>query len=62
MLCFFLLHSHFLSSSILDKKWECNQTVYKLLIGFKKAYDSIKKEALYNFLTEFGIPMKREAN
>jgi len=28
------------------------------LIDFKKAYDSIRIEVLYNILIEFGIPMK----
>ena len=29
-----------------------------LFIDFKKAYDSVRKEALYNILIEFGIPKK----
>jgi hypothetical protein len=33
------------------KKWE-------LFIDFKKAYDSVRREVLYNILTEFGVPMK----
>jgi len=32
--------------------------VLHLFIDFKKAYDSIRWEVLYNILTEFGIPMK----
>ena len=28
------------------------------IIDFKKAYDSVRREVLYNILTEFGIPMK----
>jgi hypothetical protein len=27
-------------------------------IDFKKAYDSFRREVLYNILIEFGIPMK----
>ena len=30
----------------------------QLFIDFKKAYDSFKREVLYNILIEFGIPMK----
>jgi hypothetical protein len=43
---------------ILEKKWEYNGTVHQLVIDFKKAYDSIKREVLYNILLEFGIPKK----
>jgi sorting nexin-29 len=32
--------------------------MYLLFIDFKKAYDSVRKEVLYNILTEFGIPLK----
>jgi sorting nexin-29 len=41
---------------ILEKKWEYNGTVYQLFVDFKKAYDSVKREVLYNILLEFGIP------
>jgi hypothetical protein len=32
--------------------------VHQLFIDLKKAYDSVKKEVLYNILVEFGIPKK----
>jgi hypothetical protein len=43
---------------LLQKKWEYNGTVHQLFIDFKKAYDSIKREVLYNILLEFGMPKK----
>ena len=43
---------------ILEKKWEYNEAVHQLFIDFKKPYDSVRKEVLYNFLIEFGIPKK----
>jgi hypothetical protein len=32
--------------------------VHQLFIYIKKAYDSVRKEVLYNILIEFGIPRK----
>jgi hypothetical protein len=43
---------------ILESKWEYNETVPQLFIDFKKTYDSVRREVLYNILIEFGIPMK----
>jgi hypothetical protein len=43
---------------ILEKKWEYNEAVHQLFIDFKKAYDSVRREFLYNTVIEFGIPMK----
>jgi sorting nexin-29 len=37
---------------------EYNGTVHQLFIDFKKAYDSVRREILYNILIEFGIPRK----
>jgi hypothetical protein len=39
-------------------RWECNKAVHQLFIDFKTAYDSVRREVLYNILIEFGIPMK----
>jgi hypothetical protein len=41
---------------ILEKKLEYNETVHQLFIDFKKAYDSVRREVLYNILIEFGYP------
>jgi hypothetical protein len=43
---------------VLEKKWEYNGTVHQLFIDFKKAYDSVRREVLYNILIEFRIPRK----
>jgi hypothetical protein len=43
---------------ILEKKWEYNGTVHQLFIDFKKAYDSVQRDVLYNILFEFGILTK----
>jgi hypothetical protein len=37
----------------------CFETVFQLLfVDFKKAYNSVRREVLYNILIEFGVPMK----
>jgi len=41
-----------------EKKWEYNVVVHHLFVDFKKAYNSVRREVLYNILTQFGIPMK----
>jgi hypothetical protein len=52
-------HIHvFCIRQILEKKWEQNEAVHHLFIDFKKAYDSVRREALYNILIEFGIRKK----
>jgi hypothetical protein len=40
------------------KKWEYNESVHQLFIYFKKAYDLVRREVLYNILIGFGVPMK----
>jgi hypothetical protein len=37
---------------------EYNETVHQLFVDFKKAYDSIRREVLYNILIEFEVAMK----
>jgi hypothetical protein len=32
--------------------------VHQLFVDFKKAYDSVRWEVLYNILIEFEVPMK----
>jgi hypothetical protein len=36
----------------------CNDTVHQLYIDFKKAYDSVGREVLYNSLMHLGVPLK----
>jgi hypothetical protein len=48
----------FYIQQILKKKWEYNGTVHQLFVDFKKVYDSVRREVLYNILNEFGIPRK----
>jgi len=43
---------------ILEKKLEYNETVHQLLVDFKKACGSVRREVLYKILIGFGIPMK----
>jgi hypothetical protein len=40
------------------RKLEYNVTVHQLFIDFKKVYDSVTREVLYNILIEFGVRMK----
>ena len=52
-----IIHSAFIKY-VLEKKLEYNEAVHQLFVDFKKAYDSVRREVLYNLLIEFGIPMK----
>ena len=50
--CSYIQHS---SSTI--KKWEHNEAMHQLFTDFKKTYDSVRREVLYNIPSEFGIPI-----
>ena len=40
------------------EKWEYYEAVHQQFIDFRKAYDSVRREVLFNILIEFGILMK----
>jgi hypothetical protein len=48
----------FYTWQIPKKKWEYTGTVHQPFIDFQKAYNSVRREVLYNILIEFGIPRK----
>jgi hypothetical protein len=41
-----------------EKKWEYNDSANQLFLEFKKAYDSLRREVLYNIIIEVGFPKK----
>jgi hypothetical protein len=49
---------HSSTCQILEKTFEYNETVHQLFMDFKKAYDSVRREVLYNILIEFRLSMK----
>jgi uncharacterized membrane protein len=49
---FFAIISHW------RKNGSTNETIHQLFIDFKKYYDLVRREVLYNLLIEFGVPMK----
>jgi hypothetical protein len=53
-----LLNQIFYIHQILGKKWECSETVHQLFIDFKKVYDSVRREVLYNILIVSEVSMK----
>jgi hypothetical protein len=46
------------STFVLEKILECSETVHQLFTDFKKAYDSMRREVLYNIFIEFWVHMK----
>jgi hypothetical protein len=60
---FNVIGKRLIRSSISVRYWRksgsiMNGTVHQLVIDFKEAYDSARREVLYNILIEFGIPRK----
>jgi hypothetical protein len=47
-----------LKYSAVVRYWRKNRTVHQLFRDFEKAYDSVRREALYSIFTEFGIHMR----
>ena len=43
---------------ITEENWVHNEAVHQLFIDFKGSYVSVRREALYNILIQFCIPMK----
>jgi hypothetical protein len=52
------LSGHPCICQVLKKECGYHGPVHQLFIDFKKAYDSVKLEVLYNILIELGIPTK----
>ena len=48
----------FCTRQILEKKWQYNEAVHMLFIDFVKAYDSVRREVMYNILIRSGITKK----
>jgi hypothetical protein len=57
-----LLPISFLHSAGTGDKRDYNGLVHQLFMDFKKAYDTVKREVLYNILLEFGVPKKLVSN
>ena len=53
-----LLIIYFAFFKHLKKKWEYNEALHQFLIAFKKAYDSVRRAALYNILIQFALVLQ----
>jgi len=45
-------------AQIIEKKYEYRQNIRQMFVDFRKAYDSIHRNSLYNIMEEFGFPNK----
>jgi Reverse transcriptase (RNA-dependent DNA polymerase). len=48
----------FTLQQMLEKCWECNITVHLAFMDFTQAYDSVRREKMYEALQRFQIPNK----
>ena len=48
----------FIIRQIMEKAWEYNISIHQLFVDFKQAYDSIRRNIIFNIMEEFGIPRK----
>jgi hypothetical protein len=42
----------------LEKKWEYSEAAHQLFIYFRYAYDSVRREVLYNIIIQLDMPIK----
>jgi len=54
----FIIYPAFVKYLRGKKKWKYNKAVHQLFIYYKKTYDSVRSDILYNILIQFGIPIK----
>ncbi|KAL4104892.1 hypothetical protein QTP88_020168 [Uroleucon formosanum] len=45
-------------AQIIEKEYEFRQNMWQMFVDFRKAYDSIHRNSLYNIMEEFGFPDK----
>jgi len=45
-------------AQIIEKKYEFHQNMWQMFVDFRKAYDSIHRNSLYNIMEEFGFSNK----
>lgn len=43
---------------LIEKKYEFRPNIWQVFVDFKKAYDSIHRDCLYNIMYEFSFPRK----
>ena len=53
-----IIYSAFIKYLRKKKKGNTMKQCISLFVDFKKAYDSVRREFLYNIVIEFAIPMK----